>query len=955
MIEKYAGVSNVEKTEVKKMILVTGDPICDHNYYKGNRQTADAPMELLGFRFYRTGGGALLLKKLIAETMNADGWMTEFGMDSNFQALPLSYHAFCFWEPRQLDSGNVKAEYWRTVEPPLGYGQHDDEIAAMAGFKLRDDAYTPRSKPLSQVPDIIVIDDAGIGFRDELRRDLWPSVKAGRNGKCPEWIVLKMTGPIGESPLWNELMKSCSKKLVVIVPAEELRRREVRLSRGLSWEATAEDLVVELHHNPQLTPLLKARYLIVTFQSDGAFWLDNTPGGEKSLLVFDAVRAEGEWSESQGEGGAFGYLSCFTAAIVHELCVPSKEIKVNQTNANPEGETKFVPDIEVALSVGLGASRGLRRIGHGEVKSEDNNNRPGFPFDLIVKMIRESDAKFVSAVIPPSIKERGKWMMLDEWQVNARNTNKARPHYDAALAVAALGPEALERFPVAQFGKYQTVDRKEIESLRTIRQLIVNYVKDKRPKAPLNLGIFGPPGSGKSYIVWQIANAANIPKNDVLLFNLSQFKDSAEICGALHRVRDKVLKGGTPFVFWDEFDSGGYKWLQFLLAPMEDGEFQDGQITHPLGNCIFAFAGATASAFGEFGPINPNKLENNVQEKLEKTKKLEPLQDAWKAFVLAKGPDFKSRIVAYLNLLGMNRRQICIEKDGRRKWADDPTDLCFPIRRALFMRSFFGLNSGEKLKMDLNVVRALIEIPFYKGAGRSLQFLYTQLKSAVGQSSGRSSLPSPELLSMHVDADEFWKLCEQDAKFVPKAKDLAKLLHEAYRLRIKNRPDKKNLDVEFSQLPEDMQRANLAQAMRISGILRLAGMHLEPGRKVSLQKLPKSRQKNDGPVRRHLAEKDRKEVLAEAEHNGWMVERMLSGLKYGRKKDEHAKPPTHDCLIPYSQLSDDIKNYDRWTIVGNPAPLGKPHEEQFGYVDIVKTVGLRVVKDKKKPLPSVKV
>lgn len=923
-----------------KLVLVTGDPICDNNYYKGKRRTADSG-EKPGFRFHRSGGGALLLNDLIKLALNKDGWTAEFALNPDFATLPLNYHAFCLWEPKQINDRNDKAEYWRTVEPPLGYGHHDDDSIAMANPKPRADAYEPRSKPLNQVPNIIVIDDAGIGFRNKLREPLWPVAGQRRDDKCPEWIVLKMSGSISENALWNKLTETCGNNLVVIIPAEELRRREVRLSRGLSWESTAEDLVTELYHNPQLKPLLKARHLIVTFQSDGAYWLDNEPDSAKSLLVFDALRAEGEWSESQGEGGAFGYLSCFTAAIVRELCVPSMEIKTPPSKNKPDGETTMVPDFEKALGTGLDACRELRKIGHGEVGTADKPIRPGFPFDQIVKTIREPMRKFVSAVIPPPPERRGKWMMLDEWQVNARTIDKARPHYEAALAVAVLGPEALERFPVAQFGNYLTVDRKEIESLRTIRQLITDYVKDKRPKAPLNLGVFGPPGSGKSYIVYQIAKAANIPKENVLLFNLSQFKDSTEISGALHQVRDKVLRGVTPLVFWDEFDSGGYKWLQFLLAPMEDGEFQDGQLTHPLGNCIFAFAGATASAFAEFGPINPNRLAEDVRNQLEKTKKLEALQDAWKAFVLAKGPDFKSRVVAYLNLLGMNCRQVCTEEGGRRKWAKDPTDLCFPIRRALFMRSLLGVNKGETLKLDINIVRALIGIPEYLGAGRSLQFLCTQLKGALGRSSGRSSMPSPELLSMHVDVNTFWTLCEQDADFIPKATELARLLHEAYRLRIRGNPKKKHLDVEFELLPESLQKANLGQALRIPSILRLAGMRLEPGAVVPFAQLLQSRKASDKLLQKHLTKKILLEELAEAEHNGWMVERMLDGWRFDRKRVDENK--RHNCLIPYSQLTEDIKSFDRWTITGKPAPKGKPREEQFGYVDIVKIVGLRVV------------
>jgi DNA-binding transcriptional ArsR family regulator len=239
------------------------------------------------------------------------------------------------------------------------------------------------------------------------------------------------------------------------------------------------------------------------------------------------------------------------------------------------------------------------------------------------------------------------------------------------------------------------------------------------------------------------------------------------------------------------------------------------------------------------------------------------------------------------------------------------------------------------------MVRALLEISEYKGAGRSLQFLCAQLKSAVGESSGRSSMPSPELLSMHVEPQEFWRLCEQDADFVPKAAELARLLHRGYCQRTRKDVEKKGAQTDFDSLPEDLQKANVAQALRIPAILRLAGMSLEEGEVVPFERLIESRRPDEKRLRKHLAEPDRLEVLAEAEHNGWMVERMLSGWTFSRKKDEDKK--LHNCLIPYSQLSEKIKDYDRLTITGKLAPRDKPEEEQFGYVDIVKIVGLRVV------------
>ena len=176
-----------------------------------------------------------------------------------------------------------------------------------------------------------------------------------------------------------------------------------------------------------------------------------------------------------------------------------------------------------------------------------------------------------------------------------------------------------------------------------------------------------------------------------------------------------------------------------------------------------------------------------------------------------------------------------------------------------------------------------------------------------------------------------------------KAKELAVLLHEAYRVQIKNRPKKKKLDVPFAELKADMQLANIAQALRIPGILRLANMHLEEGNVVPLKDLPVARHITEDPIRKKLATPEIRELLGEAEHNGWMVERMLNEWRYSRVRDDDKK--LHDCLIPYSQLTEDTKNFDRWTIIGCPAPEDEPHKEQFGYVDIVKTVGLRVVMD----------
>lgn len=53
------------------------------------------------------------------------------------------------------------------------------------------------------------------------------------------------------------------------------------------------------------------------------------------------------------------------------------------------------------------------------------------------------------------------------------------------------------------------------------------------------------------------------------------------------------------------------------------------------------------------------------------------------------------------------------------------------------------------------------------------------------------------------------------------------------------------------------------------------------------------------------------EKLAENVHDMWAQGRINDGWQYGEKRDDAAK--THPCLVPYDQLPDSEKEYDRNT------------------------------------------
>ena len=453
-----------------------------------------------------------------------------------------------------------------------------------------------------------------------------------------------------------------------------------------------------------------------------------------------------------------------------------------------------------------------------------------------------------------------------------------RPLYGVGRRVALLGPKALNHIPFSRFGKLFTVDRNEIESLRNIRKMVLNYIDADKGKKPLSLAVFGPPGSGKSFGICEIARGILGKDAPILEFNLSQFEGPAALAGAFHQVRDKVLEGIMPIVFWDEFDSREYFWLQYLLAPMQDGKFLEGQIAHPLGKCAFVFAGGTSYTMENFGPSRNDSVK-------------------WDAFKLKKGPDFVSRLSGYLNVLGPNRRPLM--NPETREWGEDPDDVCYPVRRALLIRSMAGLKEDGRLDIDRGILSALIETGRYKHGARSLEKIVLQLKK-TDSAIRRSDLPTEDILSLHVDADEFLSIVNRDLEFKTNADVLAPCVHEFYRRLGKTEGwIRADMDHDYIDLNDDYKEDNRAAAVRIPQVLSLVGLYIVPESYPVSESLEEIREIMDQNI----------ELLAEAEHNGWMEHKLRNGWIYGEKREEARK--VHDCLRPYRELSEKEKNKDR--------------------------------------------
>ena len=56
------------------------------------------------------------------------------------------------------------------------------------------------------------------------------------------------------------------------------------------------------------------------------------------------------------------------------------------------------------------------------------------------------------------------------------------------------------------------------------------------------------------------------------------------------------------------------------------------------------------------------------------------------------------------------------------------------------------------------------------------------------------------------------------------------------------------------------------------------------------------------------------EEMSKNVHEVWASERVPEGWTYGKQRDEEQK--THPCLVPYEELPEEEKEFDRNTSVG---------------------------------------
>jgi hypothetical protein len=415
------------------------------------------------------------------------------------------------------------------------------------------------------------------------------------------------------------------------------------------------------------------------------------------------------------------------------------------------------PDLEKAVEDGIKRMRALHYLGYFTQQPKRDAEPPraiGGTHDELNPTTRYATEKwetlsgllpskdtFLSVPVPVPAQNEVRPMTLLEELYRTADKRSA-----LALEVAKLGPKkALTGVPRAVFSKLITTDPREINALRAIGTLLRNYVNDPGDK-PLSLAVFGTPGSGKSFGVRQLAEQLGRAISEkTLTFNLSQLSHPDMLVGAFHQIRDEGLKGKIPLVFWDEFDTSlgntELGWLRYFLAPMQDGEFQEGQVTHPIGRAIFVFAGGTREKMELFYPGSGKAQEKQTGHGEDKARDVDLKK--------AKVPDFVSRLRGYLDVPGLDHSS----GEGAGLNAH------LLLRRAIILHQHMSridsISEDGRVRVEDAVLKAFLLIEKYKHGARSMEAIVRMSSFQGTRSFTPSCLPGPAQLDLHVDAKQF--------------------------------------------------------------------------------------------------------------------------------------------------------------------------------------------------------
>ncbi len=136
---------------------------------------------------------------------------------------------------------------------------------------------------------------------------------------------------------------------------------------------------------------------------------------------------------------------------------------------------------------------------------------------------------------------------------------------------------------------------------------------------------------------------------------------------------------------------------------------------------------------------------------------------------------------------------------------------------------------------------------------------------------------------------------------------LAKAIHEAYR---RDQRGRKGADdpamAEWDELGEDLKESSRYQADGVLGLLRDAGWEVQAAR---------------GRAAAVAFDPEEVEAMAERVHERWMEGRRRAGWRLGLERDVAGRVSPY--LVPWADLEDSVREYDRETVRALPEALAE--------------------------------
>jgi hypothetical protein len=478
--------------------------------------------------------------------------------------------------------------------------------------------------------------------------------------------------------------------------------------------------------NPLIAALTRCPHVFIRNQTSAVSYYTNPDPGAAQRWDLH-YRSAAEHAPTSHSNLLRGYTSVLAVALAHGLW--------RRRGSN------LADGVRDGLRDGIWWCLQLEQDGFSRFKPKESPS-----WEWLKGLFRKKRKDEFFGVVPVPDKGRGTWTVLREQIAQKAKPDPAgTPPLSEEAITLELGRKIVQKgireaqkylaFPVALFGHIKVVDRREFEEYWELQSSMRAYLRDARETKPLCLAVFGAPGSGKSSGVKQLGKM--MPElGEPIEANVSQFTSVDDLAAVLHRSRDVALTGKVPLVLLDEFDAPWqqrpFGWLQYFLAPMQDGKFKHGANTYNVGRAVLVFIGGVNRSF--------DVMKGRMRQR---------------EFIDAKGPDFLSRLRRHLNVLGV-----------------DPVrerDTTHIIRRALLLRAFLEMYqkgiframrdaqlAEAEARIDADVVDSFLRVSCYYHGVRSLEAVVAT--SRVGHGHNRfhwGVLPPREQLEMHLPVNEF--------------------------------------------------------------------------------------------------------------------------------------------------------------------------------------------------------